>query len=602
MNAATMEYCGEADSSGVEPRLSTQAGGEKRVCGRQKRSLTKVLGMVAGFVVLLGSSLAHALELPGAVAQALNYRPEVTQAVYATAGARERVGSSMADFLPTINLRGTHGREGTDNATTQATGQENVWLNPRQRGVVLTQNLYRGFGTTHLVLSSQASARAASWKVLEVSESIAMRAVDSYLNVLKNRGQILAAQESVASHKALLQLVQKRAESGAGTKADVSQAQARVKQAEAVLAQIQSTQDVADATFEALFGYPPKDLQEPVIPEGLVPKDRKEALKLALGIHPAIFSAQEAYFASKEQALSSNSVFSPAVNLILTGNNDAHLSGTPGRSESMSAVMEMTVNAFSGYKDMHAKREAAFNMAQSQTLLDKAVLDITESLANGYAALVGAQSRHALFVTQVQDNEKVRTAYFKQYRIGQRTLMDLLDVENELYSARNNLVVEHYQELAAKFRVLSNMGQLLRTLSVEVPSSADPMTVDFFDSVRSLFQSSDKVVDRWPAMERWIEKKKVALSGPMEQKTPFMPEHESSSVVKSGDVQEEKVSSDVLEVEKPTKEDVSKKPELMLEKKQSSSSVTPQPAKPSKGANKKQAKRSKTQVLGKKVI
>ncbi|HAT50264.1 MAG: TolC family outer membrane protein [Nitrospirae bacterium] len=598
MNAAATRYCGEADSSGVWVRV--RADGAGRACGKKGCSVLKTLGMVVGLGAMLGSSLGYTQELPGAVAQALNYRPEVTQAVYATAGARERVGSSMADFLPTINLRGTNGREGADNATTQATGVDNVWLNPKQRGIVLTQNLYRGFGTTHLVLSSQANARSAAWKVLEVSETIAMRAVDSYLNVMKNRGQILAAQESVASHKALLQLVQKRAESGAGTKADVSQTQARVKQAEAVLAQIQSTQDVADATFEALFGYPPKDLQEPAIPEGLVPKDRKEALKQALGVHPAIFSAQEAYFASKEQALSANSAFAPAVNLILTGNNDAHLAGSPGRSESMSAVVEMTVNAFSGYKDMHAKREATFNMAQAQSLLDKAVLDITENLANGYAALVAAQSRHELFVTQVQDNEKVRTAYFKQYRIGQRTLMDLLDVENELYSARNNLVVEHYQELAARFRVLSNMGQLLHTLSVEIPSSADPMTVDFFDSVRSLFQDADKAVDRWPAMATWLEKNKGVLRGSGEQKTPFMPGYGSSSVVKSGDTPEKKVSSDVPEAARPTQGDAVKKTELTSDKKLSSAekpkAVDPLPKKVSK----KPTKRPNSQVTAKK--
>lgn len=491
----------------------------------RKRSALVVLGVVLGLGAVSPFLQAHALELSEAVAKALNNRPEVSQAVYATAAARERVGSSLSDFLPTINLRAANGREETDNPTTRATGVQSLWLNPQQRGITVTQNIYRGLGSTHQVLSSQANARAASWKVLEVSEATAMRAVDSYLNVMKNQGQIKAAQESVDSHKALLDLVQRRAASGAGTKADVNQAQARVKQAQAVLSQIQSTQDVAYATFEAVFGHPPEKLQEPSLPDDIIPKERKEALKLALEIHPAIFSAQESYFASKEQALSQNSAFSPAVNLLLTANNDENLGGSPGASESMSAVVEMTVNAFSGYRDMHAKREATFNMAQAQSVLDKTVLDITENLANSYAQLTAAKSRRELFATQAQENEKVRNAFFKQYRIGQRTLLDLLDVENELFSARNNLVVEHYQELSAKHRVLTNMGQLLRVMSIEVPSTADPLTVGFFSSVQSLFDDPEKVVDRWPAMERWIEQKKMALREPIEQKSPFIPKH-----------------------------------------------------------------------------
>ncbi|MBF0108869.1 MAG: TolC family outer membrane protein [Magnetococcales bacterium] len=509
--------------------MKKQVAEESEKSMKKKRSTLVFLGMAIGLGSMLTPALGHCLELSGAVAQALNNRPEVSQAIYATAAARERVGTSMSDFLPTISLRAANGREESDNPTTQATGVQSRWLNPKQRGVTLTQNLYRGFGTTHQVLSSQANARSASWKVLEVSESMAMRAVDSYMNVLKNRGQIQAAQESVASHKALLELVQRRAESGAGTKADVNQSQARVKQAEAVLAQIVSTQEVAHATFEAVFGFaPPDHLEEPSLPENLVPKDRKEAVKLALGIHPAIFAAQESYFSSKEQALSLNSSFSPAVNLLLAANNDAHLSGSPGRSESMSAVVEMTFNAFSGYRDLHAKREATFNMAQAQSLLDKALLDITENLANSYATLVAAKSRRELFSTQVKENEKVRSAFFKQYKIGQRTLLDLLDVENELFSARNNLVVEHYQELAARHKILANMGQLLRSLSIETPTSADPVTVDFFNSVQSLFYDTDKVIDHWPAMEQWIEKKRRTPDQPVEQRTPFMPGHDTT--------------------------------------------------------------------------
>ncbi|MBF8273307.1 MAG: hypothetical protein HW380_2412 [Magnetococcales bacterium] len=497
-----------------------KVGGERQGSMRKRRASLALLGVAIGLGTMLPvASRAETLEMSVAVAQALNNRPEVSQAIYATAAARERVGASLSDFLPTVNLRAANGREETDSPTTQATGVKSLWLNPRQRGITVSQNLFRGFGTTHQVSSSQANARSAAWKVLEVAETMAMRAVDSYVNVLKNRGQIRAAQESVHSHKALLELVQRRAESGAGTKADVNQSQARVKQAQAMLEQIKSTQDVAQATFEAVFGQPPGDLQEPGLPDGIVPKDRKEALKLALNIHPAIFSAQEAYFASKEQSLAQNSAFAPAVNLLLTANNDAHLAGSPGRSESMSAVVEMTVNAFSGYKDVHTKRESAYNMAQAQSLLDKALLDITENLANSYALLTAAKSRRDLFASQVKENEKVREAFFKQYGVGERTLLDLLDVENELFSARNSLVTEHYQELAARHRVLANMGQLLRTLSVGIPSTADPVTVEFSDSIRSLFTTSDLPETRWPAMEKWMEQRKIASVPPEKQES-----------------------------------------------------------------------------------
>jgi len=72
----------------------------------------------------------------------------------------------------------------------------------------------------------------------------------------------------------------------------------------------------------------------------------------------------------------------------------------------------------------------------------------------------------------VQSSEKARDAYQQQFSLGQRTLLDLLDSENEVFRARTALVNTQYDEMYAMYRILNSMGMLLQGLDVEVPEAA----------------------------------------------------------------------------------------------------------------------------------
>ena len=61
----------------------------------------------------------------------------------------------------------------------------------------------------------------------------------------------------------------------------------------------------------------------------------------------------------------------------------------------------------------------------------------------------------------VQSIAKTRTAYANQFKIGQRTLLDLLNSENELYQAKRSLVTANYDHLSGCYRILANMGRLV---------------------------------------------------------------------------------------------------------------------------------------------
>ena len=69
----------------------------------------------------------------------------------------------------------------------------------------------------------------------------------------------------------------------------------------------------------------------------------------------------------------------------------------------------------------------------------------------------------------VDSASKTVIAYRKQYLIGQRTLLDLLNTENELFEARKDYLDAKYSEQYAKYRLMNATGNLLSALRVDVP-------------------------------------------------------------------------------------------------------------------------------------
>lgn len=67
--------------------------------------------------------------------------------------------------------------------------------------------------------------------------------------------------------------------------------------------------------------------------------------------------------------------------------------------------------------------------------------------------------------------KETQTAYVQQFNLGQRSLLDLLDTENELFEARKDYLRAEYDETLARYRVLNATGRLLDSLRVTRPES-----------------------------------------------------------------------------------------------------------------------------------
>ena len=152
------------------------------------------------------------------------------------------------------------------------------------------------------------------------------------------------------------------------------------------------------------------------------------------------------------------------------------LDGVDGESRDGVVELVLSYNLFRGGADQARIRQAAEELNVARDLREKVCRDLRQTLTIAYNDTqrlneqLGYLDQHQLSI------EKAREAYRNQFDIGQRTLLDLLDTENEYFQARRAYVNARYDQGIAQARSLAGMGRLMQALQVareELPSLAE---------------------------------------------------------------------------------------------------------------------------------
>jgi adhesin transport system outer membrane protein len=129
-------------------------------------------------------------------------------------------------------------------------------------------------------------------------------------------------------------------------------------------------------------------------------------------------------------------------------------------------------NLFRGGFDYHRLKETALQIDEATEISRNTNRQVENAVRLAYNAYATARDRIPSLARYVKSSDATRAAYAQQFAIGQRTLLDLLDSENEFFTARSTEATGKYIQISAKYRVLNAMGQLLSTLEVKAPDQS----------------------------------------------------------------------------------------------------------------------------------
>ena len=434
-------------------RMSQKGG--FRVSGFAKLALCVAISMV-------GAANVQALSLQEAVEHTLQTNPEVQAARNEYQSRTAEVRLAKSDYLPTVELGAGLGRQTLES---QSTGGDEVTLTRHEASLSARQLLFDGFATSSEIKRQSARSDSASYKVLEAEENTSLRVAEAYLNLMRYNELLQLARETLYEHQNIHDQMVLRNKSGVGSKADLDQISARLALAYSNMISAQSNLLDARTNFYRVTGLSPDidELRMPGNPASL-PASLQSAEELALQQHPTLQSATSDVQSAEAQYKSSESNYWPRLQLEADKRWDENIDGVEGDSEDLIVAVRLTYNLYNGGGDKARRRQTAHLLEESRDVRNNTHRQVIESLRLSWSAYQTITEQMKYLQMHVESALDTKASYNKQFDIGRRTLLDLLNTENEVVGAKRALVNARFDHLFSQYRIFNSMGQLLQEL------------------------------------------------------------------------------------------------------------------------------------------
>lgn len=426
---------------------------------------------IVPYVLVLGLVVpcASAQTLDEAIRSTLLTNPDVLASHHGVRAAEELKNQARGGYFPRLDLVLAGGRERSNNTTTRALGDDDLALTRAERSIRLTQLIYDGSSTRNLVKQQSALVDAALARLSSTQENISLRAIQVYLDSLRRAVIVRLTKENLGYHEETLGKIVERFESGVGTWVDVVQTRGRRAQSKSNV--LLSERDVKNgiAEFYRVVGEHPKMLVEPQA-VGSIPGTLEQALELALANNPGLKAVEaelEASIAGRRQA---KGIFFPRFDLEIGATRNDDTDGSLGANDDESAVIRMTYNIYRGGADRARLNEAEAREFALRESVRSSQRVVEEDVTLIWNELQDILVRLEYLDAYVKSTEEVLSVYVEQLTLGKRTLLDLLDIQNELLRAQISKVTGDHIALLARYRVLASTGQLLETLEINPES------------------------------------------------------------------------------------------------------------------------------------
>lgn len=414
---------------------------------------------------------AQATSLEEAVKISLATNPDIGIVASNREAVDEELRQARGLYLPQIDLRGGIGTEQRSDRVTRAADNEDRWLTRKETGVTTQQRVFTGFETQYTVAREKARVHSAANRVFENAEFLALDTVGVYYEVLRERELVDLADENVQVHIGIVDLIREQLAAGAGSRADLAQSEARLSRSRATLSQTLNDLRDAEALYTRIVGQFPDDLTLPEFTAGL-PSDLNAAVGWVNDNNPTtrIFEA-DVRTAEAEVGLA-EAPFYPNLNIEIDNSYEEGIDGVPDYKINHQFMLRMRWNIFRGGIDRANRQEALARMNEAKNRRYQALVDAQEDMRQSWFALEANRQNVEDLTNAVQFNLETRDAYREQFDVAQRTLLDVLDAENELFVSRGQLVTAEINETLAGYRILALGGRLLETLGVPAPEQA----------------------------------------------------------------------------------------------------------------------------------
>lgn len=400
------------------------------------------------------------MTLERAVQRAVSWYPSMAEAEGKIYQSDERIKSAEGGYLPKVNAGLGSGYKNYN---------DKGW-HP-QATVNATQMLYDFGKVSSAVETERAGKNISTAQYLAKMDGLGRDVSHALIEVQRYKSMIDLANGQINGVKKIAELVKQRTDEGATSASDSIQAQARVDEATATMLQYQSQYNLWRTTLASLTGLDSGSLAvDDAVPPWL--DNSCNVSQPDWNQAPALLEAQARKQEAEAQLAASKAAGLPTVNLEATAGYDLNNSASSASSNQGQYSIGVNVSAslYNGGQTAANRRAAGYAVQSSEAAINAARLDLQRGLMESRGQISAMQRLIAPLQSRGQAMEETRDLYREQYiSLGTRTLLDLLNAEQELHQARFQIANTKYDIRRLQIGCLYNSGLLREKFNLKTP-------------------------------------------------------------------------------------------------------------------------------------
>lgn len=395
-----------------------------------------------------------------AIALALNSNPAVVAAYHEFEAAKQGQRAAEGGLYPTVDVNAEVGRESRETPLNDfgEYDRDSVRFS-------VSQLLFDGFQTRDLARAQGHLKLARYHDFHNASQDIALDATTAYLQTVKFQTLVSYAEDNYVFHRQIFDKIAERVAAGRDEGVNLEQATARMALAESnLLTEVTNLYDTRAEFQRVVGGIPVEELPIPSIPLGALPSLRSEALQLALTNSPAIKRAAEEIKSAKQQYGATRGPMYPRFDIRYRNEQETNTQGFRGDYDLQAVELVVTYNLYRGGGDSARRRESYHRYYSAIESHKQACLNVRRETSIAFNNVQVLEQQVQFLQQQLTAQDKTRRAYGDQFDRRKRTLLDLLDSQNEYFNTQRSLLSAQVDLMLAQATVLAELGVLTDSL------------------------------------------------------------------------------------------------------------------------------------------
>ena len=421
----------------------------------------------AKILMAIGGALACALPAGGfaqgiedAMAEAYRHNPQLLAQRARVRATDEQVPQALAGWRPTVDMTADAGASRYESNIPSTSSPALQSREPKSTKLEISQPLYSGGRTQASTSEAENNVKAERARLVTVEQKTLLDAATAYLDLYR---EIAVLDLNVSNEQVLrrqLDATRDRFQVGEITRTDVFQAEARLARAIADRIKAEGDLEIARATYVKVVGAPPPSGPAlPTAPDTL-PEDKDKAIRDAATQNPAVVAAEFDQRAARDKVDGAEGELLPTFRIVASAGKDWESSNESSRISNLEAKLKFSMPLYEAGTTYAKVRGAKQTAAERQNLIDKERRDAVQTATRAWDTLQSARARVDSFDSQIKAAAVALEGVEREAAVGSRTVLDVLNAEQELLDARVNHVRAQRDELVAAFELKSAIGLL----------------------------------------------------------------------------------------------------------------------------------------------